>query len=106
MEGIEYVVKRFSDVYDSLLSHQHDVFNYETRSLRTFVSDRMLKGFEQKQQDIINEIILKVFTYSKAIDNTTKYYSVVLANSQYWILDEYNFNQNYGSIDLGDNMTL
>lgn len=87
---------------------ENDLFYYGTRSLKTFVSDRFYAKFEKSQQKVIDDIILRVFTYTKIIEQDTKYYSLIETgiSNQFWILDEYNLNQNYGSIDLGINTTL
>lgn len=77
------------------IQDKNEIF-YGTRSLRTFISDRQFKGFDEMQQDIINDLILQVYTYKY----NDKFMTIVDTTEQIFKMGEYNFNQETGMIDL------
>lgn len=87
--------QKIKDQISNNIDDKNKIF-YGTRSLRTFISDRQFKTFESKQQDKINEIILEVYTYKH--DN--KFIIIVDTTDQIFKMNEYNFNQETGMIDI------
>lgn len=75
---------------------------YGTRSLRSFMSDRQFKGFEEEQQKNISDIILKVYTYVYQ----NKFTTVVDTDDQIFKMNEYNVNQESGMINIGSGLHI
>lgn len=88
-------------IKDTIGPNINEVF-YGTRSLRTFISNRSYKDFDEKQQKVIDDVILCVYTYK--FDN--KFVTVIDSDACIWKMNEYNINQECGSINLGDNLYI
>ncbi len=69
------------------------------RDFKSFISNRSYKGFEKKQQNIIDTLIFKIYVVNKML--ILDYDGI---DDHLIILNEYHLNQKFGSILLGDNL--
>lgn len=93
--------QKIQDIIKDDIDNQNQIF-YGTRSLRTFVSNRQLKGFANKQKKVIEETIFCVYTYKF----NDVFCVIIDSDNQVWKMNEYQLKQECGSVDLQEGMFM
>lgn len=93
--------KNIKDLIGDQITNKNQI-NFGMRSLRSFISKRSSKEFDEETQKTINEIIFFIYTYK--IDN--EYVVIVESENETWKMKEYNINYETGSVKIGKNITM
>ena len=101
IKTLDSLPQKIKELVGTDITNPVEIF-YGTRSLRTFVSDRSFKAFEENQKKVIADLILCVYTY-KFVD---AFVTIVDSDDEVWKLGEYHIKQEYGSICLNDGLFL
>ena len=99
----------------SLIDREYELY-FGVRSLRSFVSDRIFNTFDEKRQGIINNIVINVVVITilntvNDLSNEPRKSSLAIIDydgepNNYICLNEYQIDQQYGSIPLEDNLDM